>query len=58
MTISGFLALISLAVLTHEIGFIEFILLKILMFLGAGASEYCVLPGNRIDGYCKVNVCR
>jgi len=32
-------------------GLTELTFLVILMFVGAGSSEYCVLPGNKKLGY-------
>jgi len=54
--ISGACFFICLPTLIQLSGFTEFTVRSIFKFAGAGEVEYCVLPGNKILGYCKVNV--
>src|SRR5690606_19277290 len=53
-TISGFSFLILFPTLNQLNGLMEFISGSINKSSGGFSSEYCVLPGNKMEGYCNV----
>ena len=54
--IEGFNFLNSLPTFIQFNGFTELMHTFILIFIGAGSDEYCVVPGNKKSGYCKEKV--
>jgi hypothetical protein len=56
ITKSGFSFLIFLPRNIQFIGFIEFRLTSISILSGGKELEYCVFPGNKKSGYCRLNV--
>jgi hypothetical protein len=52
---SGFNFFNLVPVINQLKGLIELITLWMVRPAGAGSDEYCVLPGNRNEGYCNEN---